>query len=158
VTGSLPEARLALVGDGPGLDGLRRSADESVTFAGETHDVAHWLAAADVVAFPSRWEGMSIALLEAMASGRSVVATDVPGAREALGEPDQLVPAEDPAALAEAIAARLTDPSRAAAEGRAARERAERMYPLRATRDAVAGLYLELLGRGTSSSTGPSAL
>ena len=154
VTSVVPEARLALVGDGPDLEKLRRAADDSVLFAGQTEDVADWLAAADVVAFPSRWEGMSIALLEAMARGRSIVASDVPGASEALGETSQLMPPEDPAALAEAIAARLSDRSRSAAEGRAARARVEQTFPLRSTRDSVAELYAELV----SSSTEPSPL
>ena len=154
VTSVVPEARLALVGDGPDLEKLRRAADDSVLFAGQTEDVADWLAAADVVAFPSRWEGMSIALLEAMARGRSIVASDVPGASEALGETGQLVPPEDPAALAGALAARLSDRSRSAAEGRAARARVEQTFPLRSTRDSVAELYAELV----SSSKEPSPL
>jgi glycosyltransferase involved in cell wall biosynthesis len=148
----VPEAQLVLVGDGPDLEKLRRRADGAVVFAGHRHDVGDWLAAADVVAFPSRWEGMSIGMLEAMARGRSVVATDVPGASEALG--DTLVPAEDSEALAAAISSRLRDSALAAAEGHAARERVEQTFPLRRTLDAVAELYAELI----SSSTEPSAL
>jgi glycosyltransferase involved in cell wall biosynthesis len=124
-------------------------------FAGHRANVAEWLAAADVVVFPSRWEGMSIALLEAMACARSIVATDVPGAREALGGVGgPLVAPEDADALAAAIVPRLRDPKMATAEGRAARERVERTYPLDLTRARVAELYEELL----SSSTEPSAL
>jgi len=80
-------AHLALVGDGPERAALeaRASDKEGVSFVGPRSDVAHWLAAADVVALPSRWEGMSYVMLEAMASERSVVATDVGGAREAIG-------------------------------------------------------------------------
>ena len=152
VTKQIPDAQLALVGDGPDLKKLRALADGAVVFAGQREDVADWLAAADVVAFPSRWEGMSIGLLEAMARGRSVVATDVPGAAEALDS--ELVPPEDPAALAGAIAVRLSDPDRAAAEGRAFRTRVERNYPLQRTRDRIAELYEELI----SSSTGPTPL
>ena len=84
-----------------------------VRLVGKRADVADWLAAADVVAFPSRWEGMSIGMLEAMASGRSVVASDVGGAQEALGgESGAVVPPEDAAALAQAIDDRLLDPAR----------------------------------------------
>jgi glycosyltransferase involved in cell wall biosynthesis len=155
VMDEVPEAQLALVGDGPDLAELRKRADGAVVFAGQRTDVSDWLAAADVVAFPSRWEGMSIGLLEAMARGRSVVATDVPGASEALADSSgELVAPDEPAALAAAIAARLADPARAAAEGRAARQRVEQTYPLRATCDRVAELYEELL----SSSTEPSPL
>jgi len=89
---------------------------------------------------------MSIGMLEAMASGRSVVASDVGGAQEALGgEAGAVVPPEDPAALARAIDDRLRDPARTAREGRAARERVERFHDLRTTTDALAALYEELL-------------
>ena len=141
-----PEAQLVLVGDGPDEESLRSSAGPRVRLVGKRADVADWLAAADVVAFPSRWEGMSIGMLEAMASGRSVVASDVGGAQEALGgESGAVVPPEDAAALAQAIDDRLRDPARTAGEGRAARERAERFHDLRTTTAALAALYEELL-------------
>ena len=146
ILAEVPEAELVLVGDGPDEEALRGSAGPLVRLAGKRADVADWLAAADVVAFPSRWEGMSIGMLEAMASGRSVVASDVGGAREALGgEAGAVVPPGDAAALANAIADRLRDPARAAGEGRAARERAERFHDLSATTAALAELYEELL-------------
>jgi glycosyltransferase involved in cell wall biosynthesis len=144
----VPGARLALVGDGPARDSLRRAAPPSVHFAGLRFDVVDWLAAADVVAAPSRWEGMSLALLEAMASGRSVVASDTPGALEALGgEAGAVVPIGDVAALGDALAERLLDPARAAAEGRAGRSRAERHHDVRRSTAAAAELYETLLRR-----------
>jgi glycosyltransferase involved in cell wall biosynthesis len=153
VASEVPGAQLALVGGGPDLKQLQAQADSAVVFAGQRSDVSDWLAAADVVAFPSRWEGMSLGLLEAMARGRSIVATDVPGASEALGDASgDLVPPEDPAALARALATRLADPARTAAEGRAARQRLEQAYPLRSTLDRVAELYEELLSSSTERS------
>jgi glycosyltransferase involved in cell wall biosynthesis len=80
------------------------------------------------------------------------VAADVGGAAEALGDAGSLVPAEDPPALAAAIAEQLLDPQQAAASGRAARQRAELLHDLKATTEALAGLYAELL----SSSTEPT--
>ena len=72
-----------------------------------------WLAAADVVVVPSRWEGMSLGLLEALARGRSVVATDVAGSAEAIGDDaGAVVPIGDRPALAAAIAARLQNSAR----------------------------------------------
>ena len=120
----VPTAQLALVGEtreGDGLQ-LRQESADDVVMAGPRTDVPDWLAAADVVVLPSRWEGMSYVMLEAMASGRSVVATDVGGAREALQEDVEsaagaLVPPEDPDALAAATIARLLDPDIARREG-----------------------------------------
>ena len=156
IVSGVPEARLVLVGDGPDAKSLRHRAGEGVRLVGERADVGDWLAAADVVAVPSRWEGMSIGMLEAMARGRSVVASDVPGAHEALGrEAGEVVPSEDAFALANAIVTRLRDPAQAAAEGRAARESAERSHDLRATTAALAELYEELLG--TAVPTAPSS-
>ena len=93
----LPDAELVLLGDGPDGSSLRRRAVSRTQFAGPRSDVAAWLAAADVVVLPSRWEGMALTLLEAMARGRSLVATDVAGTRECLGdEAGGIVPPEGP--------------------------------------------------------------
>jgi glycosyltransferase involved in cell wall biosynthesis len=160
IVGSVPEAQLVLVGDGPDEKSLRRRAGEGVLLVGARVDVGDWLAAADIAAVPSRWEGMSIGMLEAMARGRSVVASDVPGAHEAVGrEAGAVVPSGDAVALANAIVTRLRDPAQAAAEGRAARESAERSHDLRATTAALVELYEELLSPSVldsapSSSTG----
>jgi glycosyltransferase involved in cell wall biosynthesis len=144
----VPQARLALVGEGPDRDRLQREAPPEVVFTGYRSDVPDWLAAADVIAAPSRWEGMSLALLEAMAQGRSVVAADTTGAAEALGgAAGAIVPIEDRAALADALVQRLLDPAFAAAEGRAGRARVERHYDLRRALADVAELYAELAPR-----------
>jgi glycosyltransferase involved in cell wall biosynthesis len=153
------DANLVLVGDGPHDEELRRRAGDGVRLVGPRTDVGEWLAAADVVALPSRWEGMSIGMLEAMARGKSIVATEVPGALEALADDaGAVVPPEDHVALADAIAVRLLDPARAAAEGRRARQRAEQAFGLGRTTARIAEVYEELLGAGSpaSSSTGPT--
>jgi glycosyltransferase involved in cell wall biosynthesis len=152
VAAAVPEARLVLVGDGPDGTVLERSAPSGVTFAGHSADVAGWLAAADVVAVPSRREGMSVTMLEAMASARSVVATDVPGAREALGdEAGAVVPVGDTRAIADALAERLRDPALAEAEGRAGRRRADEGHDLNVATEAIAQIYGEVLSaRGAS--------
>jgi glycosyltransferase involved in cell wall biosynthesis len=152
VTARVPGAALALVGDGPDADELRALAGNGVLFAGERNDVKDWLAAADVVVLPSRWEGMSIGLLEAIASGRSVVATAAAGSAEAVGEEaGVIVPVEDPHALADEIAKRLLDPDLAAAEGRAGRRRAETLFDVRKRTAQTAELYGELRGRRRSA-------
>jgi glycosyltransferase involved in cell wall biosynthesis len=144
---SVADARLVLVGDGPERDTLERRAGDAVRFAGDRTDVPDWLAAADVVVLPSRWEGMSYVLLEAMARARSVVTTDVPGAREAIADAGAVVPVEAVSALADAVAERFHDPVRAAAEGRRARERVERSHDVRRATESTAMLYAELLDR-----------
>jgi glycosyltransferase involved in cell wall biosynthesis len=142
----VPEATLALVGGGPDFDAVRSRAPERVSFAGERADAPTWLAAADVVAAPSRWEGMSFAMLETMASARSLVITDVPGASDALGAHAGIVPVGDVPALAAAIAERLLDPALAAEEGAAARVRVVGAHDLRDTTHVVALLYARVLG------------
>jgi glycosyltransferase involved in cell wall biosynthesis len=149
-------AQLLLVGDGPEEPELRRAAGAGVELIGARRDVRNWLVAADVVAAPSRWDGLSLVLLEALACGRSIVATNVPGAREALGaEAGAIVPVEAPAALAAAVTARLLDPALAVREGAAARGRAERLFDLRATHERMAAVYAEVLA-GRRRSTAPA--
>jgi glycosyltransferase involved in cell wall biosynthesis len=115
VRAAVPGARLLLVGD-PGAAAVPRQ--PGIEVVGAVADVRPWLAAADVVVLPSRWEGLSLALLEALATGRAVVASGVPGLADAVGEgTGALVPPDDEAALAAAVAARLSDPDRCSAEG-----------------------------------------
>ncbi|MCL8017868.1 glycosyltransferase [Streptomyces sp. AS02] len=142
-------ARLVLVGDGPDAERLRRGAPASVEFAGAASDAAPWYRAADVVVLPSRWEGMALAPLEAMACARPVVVTDVAGARESLppsGQPSCLVPPEDPGALARALTALLRDEPLRAALGAQGRAHVLLAHDLRLATDAVTDLYRELLG------------
>ncbi|CAL9459919.1 D-inositol-3-phosphate glycosyltransferase [Streptomyces sp. enrichment culture] len=150
VLGNVPEARLALVGDGPDTERLRRSAPPGVLFAGGAADIRPWLRAADLVVLPSRWEGMALAPLEAMACGRPVLVSDVSGARESL-PPGQgrlcLVPPEDPTALAKALGRLLSEPRLLAELGEQAQQHARTEFDVRRTTDAVTGLYHELLGR-----------
>ncbi|KND23942.1 glycosyl transferase family 1 [Streptomyces europaeiscabiei] len=142
-------ARLVLVGDGPDRDGLEEAAPPGVLFTGSCEDVRPWIRAADVLVLPSRWEGMALAPLEAMACGRPVVVTDVNGARESLppGHEDHcLVPPEDPAALAAALTALLTDPELREALSLRALRHTRASFDVRRTAEAVAGLYQELVG------------
>lgn len=142
----VPSARLVLVGDGPDRAALERRQVVGVEFVGQRADVPVWLAAADVVAMPSRWEGMSLVMLEAMATGRCIVATEVAGGTETLASSSgALVPPEDPRRLCAAIGARLIDSELRGAEESAVRAFVERERDLQAALDAVAQLYLEVL-------------
>lgn len=144
---SVPRARLVLVGDGPERKSLAQRRVPQVSFVGNQDDVADWLAAANVVALPSRWEaGLPLAAIEAMACGRSVVATDAIGIREGLGgDSGAVVPIDDGVALAGAIVQRLRDPATARREGQSGRRRVGRFHDLRVTPAAVERLYRECL-------------
>ena len=135
-----PRARLAIVGDGPKLAELQAGQPERVDFAGFSPRVEEWLAAADVVVIPSRWEGMPLLALEAMGCARPCVAFDVNGIQECLGDSGVIVPAQDVPGLADALIRYLADPEKAVADGLALRQRAERSYTLSRAGDGVAAV------------------
>lgn len=146
VSAALPAARLALVGGGPDFAELRSRAGAGVLLAGAVRDPRDWYAAADVVVCPSRWEGMALVPLEAMARGRSVVASDVTGMREAIpAGAGALTPAGDVLALAAAVTARLRRPGLADAEGRAGHAHVARHHTVERATLAVDRLYRRLL-------------
>ena len=124
VRAAVPDAALVLVGDGPSRAALERAAGPGVRFVGAQDNVRSWVIAADVVAMPSRWEGLSLVILEALACGSSIVASTADGMREAVGDGDDaagaLVALKPPAELRDAIVARLQAPELVAVE----RERA----------------------------------
>lgn len=96
----------------------------SVRMLGYRDDVADLLGAADVFAFPSRWEGLGSTLLEAMALEVPIVASDLPAVREVLAaDQARFTPADDAAALADGIAACLAAPEDARRRAEAARRR-----------------------------------
>jgi glycosyltransferase involved in cell wall biosynthesis len=140
----VPSAHLVLVGEGTDTARLRMPAGAGVLLAGRQEDVSPWLTAADVVVAPSRREGLSLAVLEAMAVGRPVVATDVDGMRESLGASGCVVPPGDPVALVAPVVARLQDPDLAAAEGTIASQRARELFDVRRTYDMLARLYQDV--------------
>jgi glycosyltransferase involved in cell wall biosynthesis len=145
----VPEAQLVLVGDGPDRRALERLAEgmEGVIFAGARTDVPMCMAAADVVVVPSRWEGMALVPLEAMACARSLVATDVNGVADGV-PPDvgAVVPLDDSAALVEALVQRLTDPGLADEEGWRGRSHVEAHHDVTRSARELARVYLRLVG------------
>jgi glycosyltransferase involved in cell wall biosynthesis len=155
----VPGARLVLVGDGPDRARLAGRAPKSVLFAGAVTDAAPWYRAADLVVLPSRWEGMALAPLEAMACERPVVVTDVDGARESLPgalAASCLVPPEDPAALARAVTGLLLDPPLRASLGRLGRRHVLSTHDVRLTAAAVADVYRDLLAGGPAAPVRPA--
>jgi glycosyltransferase involved in cell wall biosynthesis len=143
-----PDFRLEIAGAGPCDADLRRLADElnlrgHVQFLGEVGDVPALLARARLFVLPSQSEGISLTVLEAMATGLPVVTTLVGGNPEVvLGDTTgTLVPAADPPALADAIIRLLADPDRAQLMGRAARRRVEANFDVRAMVARYEALY-----------------
>lgn len=116
-----------------------RRLEDAVRLVGHRDDVPALLAAADVFVFPSRFEGLGGSLIEALASGTPIVASDLPAVREVVddGSTGDLVDPGDPDALARAVLALLDDPERRAAYAR----RGRAVFDARFTIDAVAARF-----------------
>jgi glycosyltransferase involved in cell wall biosynthesis len=118
---------------------------ECVHIVKNRNDVADLLAAADVFVMPSLWEGLPMALLEAMIAGKAIVASATFGIPEAIAHEQEglLVPPGDVAALANALGSLLVDDTRRAALGEAARIRAHREFTVRVMADRYENLFAE---------------
>ncbi len=134
----VPQARLEIAGAGPCRPALEKLAGalhlrDTVRFLGHVSDVPDLLARARVFVLSSLTEGISLTLLEAMASGLPVVATRVGGNPEVVsdGETGLLVPPRQPAALAGALVRLLRDPDAGKDFARAGRQRAEAQFDVR---------------------------
>lgn len=153
----LPEHNLLMVGRGP-LEAQLAAAVSRTPFADRIHllgwrsDVAEIIAAAELVVLPSRWEGMSNVLLEAMAAGKPVVARDVEGVREAIG-PDgaEQVVGSDPQAFTDKVVAIAGCPPARSRLGAANQQRVAREFTLEAMVGQYAALYRELAGRSSAA-------
>lgn len=152
LTRSGRSVRLLLAGDGEMEDELRGLAavleiSREVVFLGRRTDIARVLDACDVYAAPSRWEGLSLSLGEAMLAGRPCVATDIPGHSDFLdgGRTAALVRPDDADGLAAAIARLLDDPAEADRLARAGRELVSRSFTTARAASGSRDLYLSLL-------------
>ena len=138
-----PRAELVVLGEGPerpALERLARDLDLPVHLLGRVPDVAAWLRRADLLVHPVRWEGFGLALLEAMLASLPIVATNVSSIPEIVvdGETGRLVPPDDAAALAEAVAAVLDDPQ---GYGEAGREQARAAFSIARMADRTLEVY-----------------
>jgi glycosyltransferase involved in cell wall biosynthesis len=120
---------------------------ERVRFLGHRADVPELLAASDAFVLPSLFEGTPLALLEAMAAGKPVVSSAIPGTDELVvdGETGLLVQAGDPEALADALRRIVAEPELRARLGAAGRRRAEAEHSAVDTTRRVAAVYDEVL-------------
>ena len=143
-----PDVRFAIAGDGELRDELEEQAKQlgdHVVMLGNRSDVPDLLASFAVFAYPSRFEGLCLAVLEAQAAGVPVVATPVGGIRETVidGETGFLVPVGDARALADRILQVLEHPDDARRVAAAARRRVQRFSEERMVAETLA-LYDEL--------------
>lgn len=144
--------RLTMVGDGPLRDKAKQLLDAAgvadlAWLPGERNDVPDVLRGLDVFVLPSLAEGISNTILEAMASGLPVIATNVGGNPELItdGKTGQLVPGGDVEAMAAALIAYADNPDQARSAGRAGRAEVERRFGLAAMVAAYQGIYDKLL-------------
>jgi glycosyltransferase involved in cell wall biosynthesis len=147
-----PETTLLIVGEGPLRPRLERLAEElrlaeRVRFLGVRSDVPRVLAASDVFALSSLWEGLPMVMLEAMAARVPCVATSVGGIPEAMRNRDEglLVPPNDAEALAAALTECLENDDMAGRLAKRARARVERDFSARRMAGEYASLYEELV-------------
>lgn len=154
VKSQAPATQFILAGPpGTGADGLgasdMRAWDDAVAYEGATDDPRQTLARAHVVVLPSEVEGMSRVLMEAAASGRPIIASDIPGCRGTVDERINgcLVPPGDAVALAAAMRSFLTRPDLLPAMARASRLKAERRFD---ERQVVQHELATILGHATS--------
>ena len=139
----VPEAEFVVAGDGELRAELERLAEGRVRFLGARDDVPAVLASLDVFAFPSLFEGLCLAVIEAQAAGVPVVATPVGGIRETVveGETGLLVPTGDPPALAAAIRRLLEDRDAAQAMAAEAKRRVRERFSIERMVEETLALY-----------------
>lgn len=147
-----PAAHVLFIGDGALREALASQAaalhvDSHIHFLGSRRDVPALLAASDLFVLPSLWEGLSMALLEAMATGLPVVASEVSGAVQVITTEEMgcLTPPGDVPRLTAAISQLLSDPQRAQAMGAAGKRRAVEAFSAQAQVEEHLSLYYRLL-------------
>jgi len=150
----VPEARFLIVGEGECRAALEAQVAElglqqRVLLVGFRTDVPALLAAFDIFCFPSHLEGLGTSVLDALASGRPVVATRAGGIPEMIedGRHGLLVPPRDPAALAAALLRLLEQREFAQSLGRAGRQRVEQEFSSERTTEGTLREYEQLLAR-----------
>lgn len=150
-----PDAVLILVGrEGDATGELRQAIADSgvghrIHELGHREDATSLLAAADVFAFPSHYEGLGSVLIEAMAVGVPIVGSDAPAVAEVLGggRYGVVTPRGDAGAIADALLGLLDDGGRRAELADRGRERFESYYELELVADATASMYRSVAGR-----------
>jgi glycosyltransferase involved in cell wall biosynthesis len=136
-------AMLLILGTGTEEKELKQTAGANVRFEGNVNDVTPYLCASDIFVLPSSTEGLSNALLEAMASGLACIATSVGGATDLIedGKNGILIPPDDPQALLSALLTMLSNSDRRVQFGMNGRNFIEKYYSLSAVAEQLNVLY-----------------
>ena len=152
VTSRYGDVHVLLIGSGPLRDELQKyvehlNMEDKVHFLGNRRDVPELLAASDLFVLPSLWEGLSMALLEAMASAKPIVATAVSGTTQVLvaKETGLIVPPRNSSELSKAIVQLLSNPEQAQKMGQTAKRRVETSYSAHKQAEKYLVLYNSLL-------------
>jgi glycosyltransferase involved in cell wall biosynthesis len=151
-----PQILLLIVGDGPIRDelGSRIKAlgiDKNAILLGTRRDIPQLLSAMDIFVLPSLWEGLGTSLIEAMAAGKAVIATDIAPFREIINSQKVgiLVPVEDSKAVASSIELLFNNKTLAETFGRSAKERVFSHFTVDITVNRYVSLFGEILrGKG----------
>ena len=150
-----PDAVLWIIGDGERRAALEKETrrlgiSDQVRMPGSRNDISDILPAIDLFALPSHWEGMPNALMEAMAAGRPVVASNIDGIRELVvhGETGWLTPPGASDSLAQTMIEALADPEGAAQVGQRAKARMQKEFSIERMADAYEQLYRTGLEKG----------
>ena len=129
------DLHILLLGDGELRDEMQAmtqalNLEDNIHFLGTRSDVPEILAASDSFILPSLWEGLPMALVEAMASGLPIIATDVSGTRQVMvpGETGFLIPPGDPQEIIQAVTLLLTEPEYSEIMGTNARQRVMELW------------------------------
>jgi glycosyltransferase involved in cell wall biosynthesis len=147
IRSAVPDALLIIAGTGTEENELSAMAIPGVRLIGEIPDVAPLLQSADVFVLPSVAEGLSGALLEALASGLPVIATSVGGAPDVIRhmESGYLIPPDSVQELQQALLTFLSDSSLRARLGECGRQRTASAYSLELVADRLANVYRGLV-------------
>ncbi|NQV07907.1 glycosyltransferase family 4 protein [bacterium] len=150
-----------LAGSGPEEERLRNRAarldlpEGRVVFAGFREDVDDLLAAADMVVHPTHADALPTALIHALGAARPIIASDVGGVREVVGDDTGiLVSPGDPAELADAVETLVDDPDARRWMGKAGRERFDELFDSRVWVSRLRSLYDDVLSRPTKTKEG----
>jgi glycosyltransferase involved in cell wall biosynthesis len=144
--------KFVIIGDGPLRQGLQSMVNSlglsgQFVFTGWQKDMPAVYSDMDIVALTSVNEGTPVSLIEALASGKNVIATDVGGVRDVVKEDGTLVKSGDHQALSEALKGLIEDDKALIKINENAKERVLEQYSSRRLVDDIKGLYLEIIGQ-----------